>query len=226
MLCFRIVALIPIALVCFCVQLFAEDIRYIKVGQKYYWSGIFSDELVVVTGVDVEGGRVQVTRDDGEVVWLKPSDLITRDESNKQNAVRAGIVIGGIVAALNSGSESKPPARASLGSVTLCNKTTKGRLFAAVTYQDATGWRSRGWFNVDQGDCTTAATDIVSDRVLYFAEDAANNQWGGDIVGCVHPGNAFTLTYSNTCNAPYMGRAFASLSLVTQKAGSVTFVDR
>lgn len=205
--------------VVFAADAVAEDIRYIQVGQRYYWAGVLYDELVLVTAVDRNGGRIQVTREDGEVVWLKPSQLITREKSTENDMARVGIGAAIITAAI--GSTTKPPssttpARAAAppaaGAFSLCNKTTKGVLYSAVAYQTGEGWKVYGWYPLAQGSCRDFS-GAKGDRLLYFANDSSSRTWAGDIPTCVHPKNAFTLHYGKTCSAPYEARSFVSKTL-------------
>lgn len=205
--------------VVFAVVVVAEDIRYIQVGQRYYWTGVLYDELVLVTAVDRNGGRVQVTRDDGEVVWLKPSQLITREKSTENNVARVAIgaaIVGAAIESSSKPSSSTTPARsavpAAAGSFSLCNKTTKGVLYSAVAYQTGEGWKVYGWYPLAQGSCRDFS-GAKGDRLLYFANDNGAGTWSGDIPTCVHPRDAFNLPYGKTCSAPFEARSFVSKTL-------------
>ncbi len=223
------------AILCFAITLvsaapcLAEDIRYISVGQKYYWTGITYDELVIVTAVDRDRNRVQVTRQDGEVVWLAPSSLITSEQATQNSIARGIVVAGGLMALMDGGKSSSaaPPPRPSTASsnrsFTLCNKTTKGTLSSAVAYETASGWQAFGWYRLQQGACQTF-TQMAGDRVLYFATDDTTLHWSGTTLTCVHPRDRFTLAYSATCTAPYEARGFVSKSL-TAGNNSFNFID-
>jgi len=50
---------------------------------------------------------------------------------------------------------------------------------------------SRGWWNVDQGNCVTAISDSIEYDVVYLYAYSTNHSWSGSEYYCVDTQNAF-----------------------------------
>ncbi|HEY9909921.1 MAG TPA: DUF1036 domain-containing protein [Thermosynechococcaceae cyanobacterium] len=68
-----------------------------------------------------------------------------------------------------------------------CNRGNRGRAIVAVAYpDDRNGWVTEGWLELDEGECRTGISQVLSNRYYYyFAETEKDYKWKGDRAFCV-----------------------------------------
>lgn len=81
----------------------------------------------------------------------------------------------------------------------VCNKSGE-HISVAIAYhdQDAGNWVSRGWWNIDDGECKTPVGGDLKDRYYYLYGDGDEHFWKGSNSFCVDNSNAFTLNEADT----------------------------
>lgn len=85
-----------------------SKIHRLDVGDGVYVRGVLSDELAFIARIDVENDQVKVRRSrDGTTVWVRADDIITREESQMNDAGRGIIALGVLVCGLSPDSCKK-----------------------------------------------------------------------------------------------------------------------
>ena len=68
------------------------NINYLDVGDGVYVQGVFSDELVYIKRIDSGSNMVKVVRPtDGTTSWVNASNIISREQSDRNDVGRAAI---------------------------------------------------------------------------------------------------------------------------------------
>ena len=89
----------------------------------------------------------------------------------------------------------------------ICNQSSE-KISVAIAYhdQDAGNWVSRGWWNVDPGECKTPLSGELRDRYYYLYGDGEQHYWSGEHSFCVDNSDKFTLNEADTtCDYDYEG---------------------
>lgn len=81
----------------------------------------------------------------------------------------------------------------------VCNESGE-HISVAIAYHDADAgnWVSRGWWNIDDGECKTPIGGDLRDEYYYLYADGDQHYWKGDYSFCVDGSNAFTLNQADT----------------------------
>jgi uncharacterized membrane protein len=82
---------------------------------------------------------------------------------------------------------------------TVCNQSGE-RVSVAIAYHDADAdtWVSRGWWNLDNGECKTPVGGDLKDEYYYLFGNGDVHTWTGSHDFCVDDDNAFTLNDADT----------------------------
>jgi len=119
--------------------------------------------------------------------------------------MRRFFVVGLSAAALFVLAAARPtPA---LASFKICNSSGE-HIAVAIAYHDADAgnWVSRGWWNLDDGECKTPIGGDLKDKYYYVYGDGDSHVWKGEHQFCVDNNNKFTLNESDTtCDYDYEG---------------------
>jgi len=103
----------------------------------------------------------------------------------------------------------------------ICNESGE-QIAVAIAYKDtdAQNWVSRGWWNLDDGECKTPLGGDLKNKYYYLRGDGDSHYWGGDYKFCVDNDNKFTLNEADsTCDYDYEG----FLEIDTGDASSFTY---
>lgn len=86
--------------------------------------------------------------------------------------------------------------------LTICNKSREDGGVVLGYQEDDGSWITRGWYNLKQGECTTAIKENTSGRTYYYyAEGVRKGVWSGNYPLCIKPKEAFDITGFNDCEA-------------------------
>ena len=200
---------------------YAANIRDLDVGDGVYLQGVLSDELVYIVRIDYQRNRVKIRRsEDGTVKWVRPSDLISREDSIGNDIGRAAIAIGVFACIANPDADACKSKNNSKSGSLSGNKSSKIYIVndciydvkLAIYYQDESGAsRGVGWWGIDGKKSTYlkftngnyATTN--SSTIYYYAESTGGSvYWGGDI------------------NLPVQGRKYGMRKVVVQ-SGDISF---
>jgi uncharacterized membrane protein len=117
--------------------------------------------------------------------------------------IRRFLVVGAAAAALFAIAAAHPaPAMASFK---ICNSSGE-HIAVAVAYhdKDSGNWVSRGWWNLEDGECKSPLGGDLKNKYYYLFADGAQHYWRGEHTFCVDNDNAFTLNDSDTtCDYKY-----------------------
>lgn len=94
-----------------------------------------------------------------------------------------------------------------LASFKVCNNSGE-HVAVAIAYHDkeADNWVSRGWWNLDNGECKTPLAGNLKNKYYYIYGDGDSHYWKGDHSFCVDNNNKFTLNEADsTCDYDYEG---------------------
>ena len=89
----------------------------------------------------------------------------------------------------------------------ICNQSGE-KISVAIAYhdQDANNWVSRGWWNLDAGECKTPLSGELRDKYYYLYGDGEQHYWSGQHSFCVDNSDKFTLNEADaTCDYDYEG---------------------
>ena len=89
----------------------------------------------------------------------------------------------------------------------ICNQSGE-KISVAIAYhdRDADNWVSRGWWNLDAGECKTPLAGDLKDKYYYLYGDGDQHYWSGEHSFCVDNSNKFTLNEADTtCSYDYEG---------------------
>lgn len=106
----------------------------------------------------------------------------------------------------------------------ICNGTD-ARHSVAIGYKDGDNWISRGWWNIDPGECTTPIGDDLRNRYYYFRAEAAGYDFDDENYAfCTDP-SAFRIIGDEDCKARgYSREMFRRIDTGPKaKSFSVTF---
>ena len=80
----------------------AVSVSTLDIGENVYIKGITGDELATIIRIDTSDNTVKVLRDeDGTAVWVRGSNIISREESTTRDLGR-GLLVGiGIICFLD-----------------------------------------------------------------------------------------------------------------------------
>lgn len=84
----------------------------------------------------------------------------------------------------------------------ICNSSGE-KVSVAIAYHDADSgnWVSRGWWNLDDGECKTPLGGNLKNKYYYLYGDGDQHVWKGSNSFCVDNQDAFTLNEADTtCN--------------------------
>jgi len=124
----------------------------------------------------------------------------------------------GVIALFAAAAARPAPA---LADFKICNESGE-RIAAAIAYNDpdSQNWVSRGWWNLDDGECKTLLGGVLKDKYYYLRGDGDAHYWGGEYKFCVDNNNKFTLNEADsTCDYDY--EAFFKID--TGDASSYTY---
>jgi uncharacterized membrane protein len=81
----------------------------------------------------------------------------------------------------------------------ICNQSGE-HVSVAIAYhdKDSGNWVSRGWWNLDDGECKTPVGGDLKDEYYYLYGDGDQHYWKGTYSFCVDNANAFTLNEADT----------------------------
>lgn len=94
---------------------------------------------------------------------------------------------------------------AALADFKICNNSGE-KVSVAIAYHDADAgnWVSRGWWNIDNGECKTPLTGDLRNKYYYLYGDGDQHTWKGSNSFCVDNKDAFTLAEADTsCDYDY-----------------------
>jgi uncharacterized membrane protein len=81
----------------------------------------------------------------------------------------------------------------------ICNESGE-HVSVAIAYHDvdAGNWVSRGWWNLNDGECKTPVGGNLRDEYYYLYGDGDQHYWKGSYSFCVDNSDAFTLNQADT----------------------------
>ena len=96
---------------------------------------------------------------------------------------------------------SARPAHADL---TICNQYRE-TIYTAYGFNNGTDWVSRGWWQIDPGQCVALISGALTNRYYYVYADTENGDyyWGGDYMFCISKPNAFEIVGDTDCNTGF-----------------------
>ena len=105
----------------------------------------------------------------------------------------------------------------------VCNQSGE-HISVAIAYHDAEAgnWVSRGWWNLNDGECKTPVGGDLKDQYYYLYADGDQHTWTGDHEFCVDSDNAFTLDESDT-TCDYTNERFFEIDTGNDVSFTYTF---
>lgn len=82
----------------------------------------------------------------------------------------------------------------------ICNKSKESNSVAFGQIEDGS-WVTRGWYNLDRGECRTFATDISGKTYYFYAEGVRGAVWKGNYNLCIKSQKAFNIKGFKNCEA-------------------------
>ena len=105
----------------------------------------------------------------------------------------------------------------------ICNKSSDGKIYVAYSLFEEGEWVTRGWRNIEMGDCSVIQSEYTNRYAYYYAENESGRDWGGDINFCVHPTKKFEYEGSmGTCWDDYETVPFYQFDLGERQDGLKT----
>ena len=164
---------------------YAASIRDLDIGDGVYLQGVLSDELVYLVRIDYQRNLVKIRRsEDGTVKWVRPTDLISREDSIGNDIGRAAIAIGVFACIANPDADACKSKNNSKSGSLSGNKSSKiyvtnnciYGIKLALYYQNEAGASTGlGWWTIDGKKSTylkftngTYAT-ANSSTIYYYA---------------------------------------------------------
>ncbi|ANP35680.1 hypothetical protein JL2886_00754 [Phaeobacter gallaeciensis] len=108
----------------------------------------------------------------------------------------------------------------------ICNDAGRS-LSVAIGYADGDTWVSKGWWNIDAGDCKTPLGGDLKNRYYYYRANSSGSAFAsGDFTFCT-TSQAFTISGDSECAARgYESTGFRKLDTgKTAKQFTLTLVD-
>ncbi len=99
----------------------------------------------------------------------------------------------------------------------ICNRTSEAVEVAIAWWGSAApGLHSKGWYNIEPGECASVFPNDSYDAHRYYYAESRTWVWKGNDQGtgfCVHPQNRFDIADAYTdCPAPYERHSFRWIS--------------
>ena len=73
----------------------------------------------------------------------------------------------------------------------ICNKSGYEPVWVAYSFFADEQWVTRGWRELDDGDCTVIQDKITNSTAYYHASTSGDEYWGSNIEFCAHPTKKF-----------------------------------
>ena len=73
----------------------------------------------------------------------------------------------------------------------LCNRTEYPSLWIAYSYFEDDQWVTKGWRQIDNGECSVFQDEITNQYAYYYASDFNGAEWTGDLDICAHETEKF-----------------------------------
>jgi len=151
-----------------------------------------------------------------------PADIPVKSLREVIGMIRKFSLVLAVSAALFVVAAAHPsPAQASFQ---ICNESGE-HISVAIAYHnaDAGNWLSRGWWNLDNGECKTPVGGDLKNQYYYLYADGDQHYWSGSHSFCVDDNNAFDLNDAdNVCS--YVTKDFFEVD--TGDAVSYTYTFR